>query len=79
MRTRILIIALCLIVVCCVCLLGRHSQGPLSAREAQAITALVRAETPETVLEKRLAKVGAGKGEFLTLAQLKKRLAKRPA
>ena len=31
------------------------------------------------VLEKRLAKVAAGKGEFLTVAQLKKRLAKRPA
>lgn len=31
------------------------------------------------VLEKRLAKVEAGKGEFLTVAQLKKRLAKRTA
>ena len=31
------------------------------------------------VLDKRLAKVEAGKGEFLTLAQLKKRLAKRAA
>lgn len=31
------------------------------------------------VFEKRLAKVEAGKGEFLTLAQLKKRLAKRTA
>jgi putative addiction module component (TIGR02574 family) len=31
------------------------------------------------ILEKRLAKVEAGKGEFLTLAQLKKRLAKRAA
>ena len=31
------------------------------------------------VLQQRLAKVEAGKGEFLTLAQLKKRLAKRPA
>ncbi|HTR42613.1 MAG TPA: addiction module protein [Pseudomonadales bacterium] len=29
------------------------------------------------VLEKRLAKIEAGKGKFLTLAQLKKRLAKR--
>jgi putative addiction module component (TIGR02574 family) len=29
------------------------------------------------ILDKRLAKVEAGKGEFLTLAQLKKRLAKR--
>jgi hypothetical protein len=31
----------------------------------------------KTVLQKRLAKVAAGKGEFLTIAQLKKRLAKR--
>ncbi len=31
------------------------------------------------ILERRLAKVEAGKGEFLTLAQLKKRLAKRNA
>ena len=31
------------------------------------------------VLENRLAKVKAGKGEFLTVAQLKKRLAKRTA
>jgi len=31
------------------------------------------------VLAKRLAKVEAGKGKFLTLAQLKKRLAKRAA
>jgi putative addiction module component (TIGR02574 family) len=31
------------------------------------------------ILEKRLAKVEAGKGEFLTLAQLKKRLVKRAA
>ncbi len=29
------------------------------------------------ILEKRLAKVEAGKGEFLNLAQLKKRLVKR--
>jgi putative addiction module component (TIGR02574 family) len=29
------------------------------------------------ILEKRLAKLDAGKGKFLTLAQLKKRLAKR--
>ena len=29
------------------------------------------------ILDKRLAKVEAGKGEFLTIAQLKKRLAKR--
>ena len=33
----------------------------------------------KTILQKRLAKVEAGKGEFLTLAQLKKRLAKRAA
>ena len=31
------------------------------------------------ILEKRLAKVEAGKGEFLSVAQLKKRLAKRTA
>ena len=31
------------------------------------------------ILEKRLAKVEAGNGEFLTVAQLKKRLAKRAA
>jgi putative addiction module component (TIGR02574 family) len=31
------------------------------------------------ILERRLAKVEAGKGEFLALAQLKKRLAKRTA
>jgi putative addiction module component (TIGR02574 family) len=31
------------------------------------------------ILEKRLAKVEAGKGEFLTLTQLKKRLAKSAA
>jgi putative addiction module component (TIGR02574 family) len=31
------------------------------------------------VLQQRLAKVESGKGEFLTLAQLKKRLAKRAA
>jgi putative addiction module component (TIGR02574 family) len=31
------------------------------------------------ILARRLAKVEAGKGEFLTLAQLKKRLAKRTA
>lgn len=29
------------------------------------------------VLAKRLAKIGSGKGQFLTIAQLKKRLAKR--
>jgi putative addiction module component (TIGR02574 family) len=29
------------------------------------------------ILEKRLAKIKAGKGKFLTLTQLKKRLAKR--
>jgi putative addiction module component (TIGR02574 family) len=29
------------------------------------------------ILEKRVAKIEAGKGKFLTLAQLKKRLAKR--
>lgn len=29
------------------------------------------------ILDKRLAKVKAGKGKFLTLSQLKKRLAKR--
>ena len=31
------------------------------------------------VLQQRLAKVTAGKGEFLTLTQLKKRLTKRSA
>jgi putative addiction module component (TIGR02574 family) len=31
------------------------------------------------ILEKRLAKIESGKAEFLTLAQLKKRLAKRVA
>ena len=31
----------------------------------------------KTVLQKRFAKVAAGKGEFLTISQLKKRLAKR--
>ena len=31
------------------------------------------------ILDGRLAKVEAGKGEFLTLTQLKKRLAKRAA
>jgi len=31
------------------------------------------------VLAKRLAKIEAGKGEFLTITQLKKRLAKRAA
>jgi putative addiction module component (TIGR02574 family) len=31
------------------------------------------------VLEQRLAKVEAGKGEFLTVTQLKKRLARRAA
>jgi putative addiction module component (TIGR02574 family) len=31
------------------------------------------------VLAKRLAKIESGKGEFLTVAQLKKRLAKRTA
>ncbi len=31
------------------------------------------------ILAHRLAKVASGKGEFLTLAQLKKRLAKRTA
>jgi hypothetical protein len=31
------------------------------------------------ILTKRLAKVEAGKGEFLTLTQLKKRLARRTA
>jgi putative addiction module component (TIGR02574 family) len=33
----------------------------------------------KTVLQKRLSKVAAGKGEFLTIAQLKKRLVKRSA
>lgn len=33
----------------------------------------------KTILQKRLAKVEAGKGGFLTVAQLKKRLAKRVA
>ncbi len=39
-----------------------------------------RVESPrwhKTVFEDRLAKVEAGKGEFLTIEQLKKRLAKR--
>lgn len=39
-----------------------------------------RVESPlwhQTVLESRLKKVEAGKGKFLTIAQLKKRLAKR--
>ena len=39
-----------------------------------------RVESPhwhKTVLETRLARVEAGKGKFLTVAQLKKRLAKR--
>jgi putative addiction module component (TIGR02574 family) len=39
-----------------------------------------RLESPhwhKTVLESRLAKVEAGKGKFLTITQLKKRLAKR--
>ena len=31
----------------------------------------------KTILDQRLAKVEAGQGEFLTLTQLKKRLAKR--
>ena len=31
------------------------------------------------ILAKRLAKIESGKGEFLTVAQLKKRLAKRAA
>ncbi len=31
----------------------------------------------KTILQKRLAKVEAGQGKFLTIAQLKKRLAKR--
>lgn len=33
----------------------------------------------KTVLKERLAKIAAGKGEFLTLAQVKRRLAKRGA
>ena len=33
----------------------------------------------KTVLQKRLAKVEAGKGKFLTIAQLKQRLARRSA
>lgn len=33
----------------------------------------------KTVLQKRLAKVESGKGKFLTLAQLKQRLARRAA
>jgi putative addiction module component (TIGR02574 family) len=40
-----------------------------------------RVESPEwhkSVLTSRLAKVEAGKGKFLTIDQLKKRLAKRP-
>jgi putative addiction module component (TIGR02574 family) len=31
----------------------------------------------KTIIKKRLAKIEAGEGEFLTLAQLKKRLRKR--
>jgi len=45
----------------------------LSRNEAQI-------ESPawhKKILKKRLAKIESGKGEFLTLAQLKKRLAKR--
>jgi putative addiction module component (TIGR02574 family) len=41
-----------------------------------------RVESPtwhKKILARRLAKVEAGKGEFLTLAQLKRRLAKRSA
>ncbi|HTV41826.1 MAG TPA: addiction module protein [Candidatus Sulfotelmatobacter sp.] len=30
-----------------------------------------------TILKRRLARIAAGKGEFLTLSQLKKRLARR--
>ena len=33
----------------------------------------------KTILQKRLAKIESGKAEFLTIAQLKKRLAKRTA
>lgn len=33
----------------------------------------------KTVLQKRLAKVEAGKGKFLSIAQLKQRLARRTA
>jgi putative addiction module component (TIGR02574 family) len=39
-----------------------------------------RLESPawhKEILKKRLAKIQAGKGEFLTIAQLKKRLSKR--
>ena len=40
----------------------------------------VQIESPawhKKILKSRLAKIESGKGEFLTLAQLKKRLAKR--
>jgi putative addiction module component (TIGR02574 family) len=58
------------------------------AERLQAMELLWRSisRNPETVvspdwhgelLKKRLAKVEAGKGEFLTIAQLKKRLSKR--
>ena len=58
------------------------------AERAQAMEQLWRSMSAEpeklaspawhkTILQKRLTKVEAGKGEFLTLAQLKKRLAKR--
>jgi putative addiction module component (TIGR02574 family) len=33
----------------------------------------------KTVLQRRLAKVASGKGKFLTIAQLKQRLARRAA
>ena len=60
------------------------------AERAQAMEQLWRSMSAEpeklaspawhkTILQKRLTKVEAGKGEFLTLAQLKKRLAKRAA
>jgi putative addiction module component (TIGR02574 family) len=38
---------------------------------------LASPEWHKKVLTKRLAKVAAGKGEFLTIAQLKQRLVKR--
>lgn len=46
---------------------------------AQAPDKLASPTWHKTVLQKRLAKVAAGKGEFLTIAQLKKRLVKRVA
>jgi hypothetical protein len=60
------------------------------AEKLQAMELLWRSMSPQPdkvkspawhgkILSQRLAKVEAGKGEFLTVAQLKKRLAKRTA